>query len=187
MRLASALPDLVSSLVPLCLPTAEHLLPHTCPQQTACQPSSPVSGCTAGFWPLKFCLWIFALGICFAMPNNTFLGYGQVARILSGVFLIFQIIILLDLIYTSNEWLLRKVGGHLLQTACEVCTKHPLWPHDSSGLALAVRAKQLLPGQAACRVLPCSPGWAPPWEVHQMQARGCHLAHPSQQDPASAL
>eukprot|EP00891_Asterochloris_glomerata_P004622 jgi/Astpho2/4622/e_gw1.00067.172.1_t len=61
-----------------------------------------------GFWPLKFCLWIFALGICFAMPNNTFLGYGQVARILSGVFLIFQIIILLDLIYTSNEWLLRK-------------------------------------------------------------------------------
>ena len=51
------------------------------------------------------------LGICFAFPNNTFLGYGQLARVLSGVFLIFQIIILLDLIYTSNEWLLRKVGG----------------------------------------------------------------------------
>lgn len=63
----------------------------------------------AGFWPLKFCLWIFLLGICFVMPNSAMSGYGQFARVLAGIWLLFQIIILLDFIYDVNEWLLKKV------------------------------------------------------------------------------
>lgn len=36
-------------------------------------------------------------------------GYGQFARVMAGVWLLFQIIILLDFIYDVNEWLLKKV------------------------------------------------------------------------------
>lgn len=101
----------------------------------------------AGFWPLKFALWIFLLGICFVMPNNTFAGYGQVARVLSGVWLIFQIIILLDFIYRINEWLLSKVckSDWVRMLACmHVCVAHP---PDSLVLI------------TACVLLPAAPGW----------------------------
>ena len=64
----------------------------------------------AGFWPIKFCLWIFLLGICFVMPNVAMSGYGQFARVLAGIWLLFQIVILLDFIYDANEWLLKKVS-----------------------------------------------------------------------------
>lgn len=37
-------------------------------------------------------------------------GYGQFARVMAGVWLLFQIIILLDFIYDVNEWLLKKVS-----------------------------------------------------------------------------
>jgi len=70
----------------------------------------------AGFWPLKFCLWIFLLGICFVMPNSAMSGYGQFARVLAGIWLLFQIIILLDFIYDVNEWLLKKVS--VMAQAC---------------------------------------------------------------------
>lgn len=80
-------------------------------------------GTPAGFWPIKFCLWVFALGICFAMPNHTFSGYGQLARVLSGIWLVFQIIILVDFVYRINEWLLSKVECFGCMYACldQVC------------------------------------------------------------------
>lgn len=37
-------------------------------------------------------------------------GYGQFARVLAGIWLLVQMIILLDFIYDVNEWLLKKVG-----------------------------------------------------------------------------
>lgn len=63
-----------------------------------------------GFWPIKFCLWIFLLGITFVFPNSAMAGYGQFARILAGIWLLVQMIILLDFIYDVNEWLLKKVS-----------------------------------------------------------------------------
>ena len=36
-------------------------------------------------------------------------GYGQFARVLAGIWLLVQMIILLDFIYDVNEWLLKKV------------------------------------------------------------------------------
>ena len=64
----------------------------------------------AGFWPIKFCLWIFLLGITFVFPNSAMSGYGQFARVLAGIWLLVQMIILLDFIYDVNEWLLKKVS-----------------------------------------------------------------------------
>lgn len=65
---------------------------------------------TAGFWPIKFCVWLFILGITFVFPNSSMSGYGQFARVMAGFWLLFQIIILLDFIYDINEWLLKKVS-----------------------------------------------------------------------------
>lgn len=45
------------------------------------------------------------------MPNSAMSGYGQFARVLAGIWLLFQIIILLDFIYDVNEWLLKKVSN----------------------------------------------------------------------------
>ncbi|DBA86260.1 hypothetical protein WJX77_011720 [Trebouxia sp. C0004] len=98
-----------------------------------------------GFWPLKFCLWIFLLGICFVMPNSAMSGYGQFARVLAGIWLLFQIIILLDFIYDVNEWLLKKANmGFVLVigTFISYCGAiaiigaiYKFWaPHPSCGL-----------------------------------------------------
>ncbi len=50
------------------------------------------------------------------MPNSAMSGYGQFARVLAGIWLLFQIIILLDFIYDVNEWLLKKVS--IMAQAC---------------------------------------------------------------------
>ena len=71
--------------------------------------SADFQPCYAGFWPIKFCVWLFILGITFVFPNSAMSGYGQFARVLAGIWLLFQIIILLDFIYDVNEWLLKKV------------------------------------------------------------------------------
>lgn len=76
----------------------------------------------AGFWPIKFCVWIFILGITFVFPNSSMSGYGQFARVMAGVWLLFQIIILLDFIYDVNEWLLKKVSQSCTQNS-RCCTE----------------------------------------------------------------
>ena len=83
-----------------------------CPrlQLSACSPE--VDSAVAGFWPIKFCVWLFILGITFVFPNSSMSGYGQFARVMAGFWLLFQIIILLDFIYDVNEWLLKKVSVH---------------------------------------------------------------------------
>ena len=82
----------------------------------------------AGFWPIKFCLWIFLLGITFVFPNSAMSGYGQFARILAGIWLLVQMIILLDFIYDVNEWLLKKVSLQQIAiaagpNAAAICTQ----------------------------------------------------------------
>ncbi|GAB4821842.1 hypothetical protein N2152v2_008888 [Parachlorella kessleri] len=61
-----------------------------------------------GLWPVKFVVWGGLIGSTFAMPNNMFHVYGQIARVLSCFYIIFQLVLLLDFIYRINEWLLER-------------------------------------------------------------------------------
>ncbi|KAK9811743.1 hypothetical protein WJX72_009404 [[Myrmecia] bisecta] len=61
-------------------------------------------------WAPKFIIWAGLIGMTFALPNHVFYVYGQIARVLSGFFLILQIIILLDWFFGINEWLLSRDG-----------------------------------------------------------------------------
>jgi len=58
-----------------------------------------------GFWmPKIFCL-IFLLIIAYIIPNEFFDGYTHVARVVGGIFLLLQIIILIDFAYAwSEDW-----------------------------------------------------------------------------------
>lgn len=102
----------------------------------------------AGFWPIKFCLWIFLLGITFVFPNSAMAGYGQFARILAGVWLLVQMIILLDFIYDVNEWLLKKVslpqhGTVARPSAAAICTLNHMLYSAMSQLRAMHATKQV--------------------------------------------
>ncbi|CAD7703329.1 unnamed protein product [Ostreobium quekettii] len=59
---------------------------------------------------LKFSAWMLLVFVSFFIPNEFFGVYGEVARVFSGVFLIFQAIVLIDIVYRINEALLSKEG-----------------------------------------------------------------------------
>lgn len=61
-----------------------------------------------GFWPLQLLLWGGLIGACFAMPDSAIQGYGQAARVFSAIFILVQLIILLDFVYDANDWLLGR-------------------------------------------------------------------------------
>ena len=62
-----------------------------------------------GYWLLKGLGLAGLLGAAFTVvPNAVFSVYGEIARLGSALFLVFQIVMLLDRIYTWNEWLLEK-------------------------------------------------------------------------------
>lgn len=56
-----------------------------------------------GNWMLKLGLWIIFIALPFFFPNNIVYGYAWLARFGSGVFLIIQMIILLDFTQSWNE------------------------------------------------------------------------------------
>ncbi|GBG63476.1 hypothetical protein CBR_g38094 [Chara braunii] len=56
-----------------------------------------------GGWMLKFILWIAIIVIAFLVPNSAVHVYGHLARFGSGVFLLIQVVLLLDFMYTWNE------------------------------------------------------------------------------------
>eukprot|EP00898_Chlorokybus_atmophyticus_P001548 jgi/Chlat1/2394/Chrsp17S08738 len=59
-----------------------------------------------GVWPLKVLLFFGLLFLPFLIPSAVMQAYGQAARIGAGIFLLIQVIILLDFIYELNErWL----------------------------------------------------------------------------------
>ncbi|KAK9867400.1 hypothetical protein WJX84_004681 [Apatococcus fuscideae] len=61
-----------------------------------------------GLWPLKIVVWAALIGVTFAFPNHAVYIYGQVARVLSGFFLVLQVLIMIDFIYLINIWLLER-------------------------------------------------------------------------------
>ncbi|KAK9840265.1 hypothetical protein WJX74_006470 [Apatococcus lobatus] len=61
-----------------------------------------------GLWPIKIVLWAVLIGITFAFPNHALYIYGQAARVLSGFFLVLQVLIMIDFIYLINMWLLER-------------------------------------------------------------------------------
>ncbi|KAK9810887.1 hypothetical protein WJX73_005440 [Symbiochloris irregularis] len=63
----------------------------------------------SGCWPLQLLGWAALLGMTFALPAHVFVVWAQIARVLSGFFLILQILILLEFVYILNEWLLDRV------------------------------------------------------------------------------
>lgn len=69
----------------------------------------PRGDASNGYWLLKGLGLAGLLGAAFTVvPNTVFSVYGEIARLGSALFLVFQIVMLLDRIYTWNEWLLEK-------------------------------------------------------------------------------
>ncbi len=67
-----------------------------------------------GWWGPKLILFFLALAACFFMPNNVFdnSGFAWVARLASMVFLLLQILVLIDFGYQWNEdWVDRAYEG----------------------------------------------------------------------------
>jgi len=54
-------------------------------------------------WAVKFLLLILLLVCAFLVPDGFYLGYVNVARVIAGVFLVLQIILLIDFAYRWNE------------------------------------------------------------------------------------
>ncbi|MCO5562184.1 hypothetical protein L7F22_015810 [Adiantum nelumboides] len=62
-----------------------------------------------GWWPAKCLLWILFMIIPFFMPSTSIKFYGEVARFGGGIFLVVQLLAVLNFIYWWNEsWLSDK-------------------------------------------------------------------------------
>jgi hypothetical protein len=58
------------------------------------------------WWCFKILLLVVLILIFFLIPNSPFDVYGMIARVVSAIFLVLQIIILIEFAYSANEWLL---------------------------------------------------------------------------------
>jgi uncharacterized membrane-anchored protein len=65
--------------------------------------ASSCSKIDAQFFGLKILSYVALVVAAFFIPNEFFEGYGQLARVMSGLFLLLQIIILIDFAYQWNE------------------------------------------------------------------------------------
>lgn len=61
-----------------------------------------------GFWSAKLLLWVGALIGFFFVPTSAIYAYAQFARVASGLYLVLQIVILINFIYVVNEFLVEK-------------------------------------------------------------------------------
>lgn len=64
-----------------------------------------------GCWPLQLFFWVLLIFLCFLMPNSTFSGYSQFAKICGGVFLVLVVLIFVDWFYMINEYLLVRIDN----------------------------------------------------------------------------
>eukprot|EP00246_Nothoceros_aenigmaticus_P011484 TRINITY_DN3136_c0_g1_i1.p1 TRINITY_DN3136_c0_g1~~TRINITY_DN3136_c0_g1_i1.p1 ORF type:complete len:382 (-),score=20.34 TRINITY_DN3136_c0_g1_i1:393-1538(-) len=63
----------------------------------------------SGFWPVKSLLWIVFIVVPFFIPSPAIQIYGEIARFGAGIFLIIQLLSLINFIYWWNEhWLSEK-------------------------------------------------------------------------------
>lgn len=72
----------------------------------------------------KFSIWTVLVIVAFLIPDDFYQVYGQIARVLSGFFLVFQALVIIDVIYKVNESMLDRdecvfplIGGALLTFA----------------------------------------------------------------------
>lgn len=68
----------------------------------------PRVGFHTSLWFWKFILWAGTIVGFFFVPNSSVTIFAHVSRIGAGIFLVFQAISLLDLVYRVNEFLLKK-------------------------------------------------------------------------------
>jgi hypothetical protein len=74
-------------------------------------PTNPRAALHTGLWPLKYLVWAALCASCFAMPDSAIYGFQQAARVFSAIFILLQLVILLDLFYQANEFLLERECG----------------------------------------------------------------------------
>eukprot|EP01111_Echinosteliopsis_oligospora_P007692 TRINITY_DN2295_c0_g1_i1.p1 TRINITY_DN2295_c0_g1~~TRINITY_DN2295_c0_g1_i1.p1 ORF type:complete len:462 (-),score=119.91 TRINITY_DN2295_c0_g1_i1:3-1388(-) len=67
------------------------------------------AGLQDGWWPIKFLCLIGIIVGSFFIPNNFFVGYGWVMVIGAGIFIIVQLVLLIEFAYSWNEGWLRKM------------------------------------------------------------------------------
>ncbi|RKO97206.1 TMS membrane protein/tumor differentially expressed protein [Caulochytrium protostelioides] len=67
------------------------------------------AGLQNGFWGLKLLLWMLLVGAAFTIPNPVFTAWAHtIAAPLAALFLLTQIVLLIDFAYTSSEKMLSK-------------------------------------------------------------------------------
>jgi len=57
---------------------------------------------------LKGTIWVGFVILSFFIPEGFYDGYGELTRVLSGIFLVFQALVLIDVIYKLNEAMLDR-------------------------------------------------------------------------------
>ncbi|GIL85121.1 hypothetical protein Vretifemale_13749 [Volvox reticuliferus] len=62
----------------------------------------------AGLWLWQLVIWLGSLIGFMWMPTTALYGYAQFARYASGVFLILQLVLLVNFVYEINEWLVER-------------------------------------------------------------------------------
>jgi hypothetical protein len=63
-----------------------------------------------GAWLLKLLFFILMLGLSLLIPNHFFNGYAELSRYGSIIFLLIQVLLIIDFAYAVHEWLLRKMA-----------------------------------------------------------------------------
>ncbi|KAG2494433.1 hypothetical protein HYH03_007485 [Edaphochlamys debaryana] len=62
----------------------------------------------AGLWVWQVLAWVGSLIGFMWIPSSALVGYGQFARYASGIFLVLQLLLLVNFAYVVNEWLVAK-------------------------------------------------------------------------------
>ena len=73
-------------------------------------------------WTVKFLVWMLLMVCAFVIKNDAFIVYAQVARVFGGLFILVQLVILLDFVYEWNrDWLAQESEFYLgALLACSV-------------------------------------------------------------------
>jgi hypothetical protein len=64
-----------------------------------------------GGWLVKLLLFLLFLGLTLLVPNSNMLVYAEAARVFSVVFLVSQVVLLIDLVYNAHYALLKKMDA----------------------------------------------------------------------------
>jgi len=64
-----------------------------------------------GAWLLKLALFLLLLGCSLLIPNSFFSGYAELSRYGSILFIVIQVILIIDFAYALHEWLLRRADA----------------------------------------------------------------------------